>query len=354
MPSLTAVLIVACPCSLLLSATFTYGNMLRIFGKNKLYLKNANVIETLAKINTIVFDKTGTITHNKSSQVSYEGTPLTSKELMAVKNIAKQSAHPLSKILALSLQPESGSVEVQNFKEYTGKGLEAKVNGFNVRIGSASFINQFNRGIISYETGTHVHVMMNNVHMGRFTVSSQYRDGIDELARHLKKEKFDLYVLSGDNDSEKEKLKKIFNKNIELRFSQTPRQKLDFIKNIQQHGKNVLMLGDGLNDAGALMQSNVGIAVSDNTSQFSPACDAIVDGVKVKSLDKFIAYAKSGKSIVTASFVLSILYNIIGLSFAVQGILSPMVAAILMPASSISIVLLVTLLSSLSARLKHL
>ena len=354
LPSLTAVLIVACPCSLLLSATFTYGNMLRIFGKNKLYLKNANVIETLAKINTIVFDKTGTITHNKSSQVSYEGTPLTSKELMAVKNIAKQSAHPLSKILALSLQPESGSVEVQNFKEYTGKGLEAKVNGFNVRIGSASFINQFNRGIISYETGTHVHVMMNNVHMGRFTVSSQYRDGIDELARHLKKEKFDLYVLSGDNDSEKEKLKKIFNKNIELRFSQSPQQKLDFIKNIQQRGKNVLMLGDGLNDAGALMQSDVGIAVSDNTSQFSPACDAIVDGVKVKSLDKFIAYAKSGKSIVTASFVLSILYNIIGLSFAVQGILSPMVAAILMPASSISIVLLVTLLSSLSARLKHL
>ena len=354
LPSLTAVLIVACPCSLLLSATFTYGNMLRIFGKNKLYLKNANVIETLAKINTIVFDKTGTITHNKSSQVSYEGTPLTSKELMAVKNIAKQSAHPLSKILALSLQPESGSVEVQNFKEYTGKGLEAKVNGFNVRIGSASFINQFNRGIISYETGTHVHVMMNNVHMGRFTVSSQYRDGIDELARHLKKEKFDLYVLSGDNDSEKEKLKKIFNKNIELRFSQSPQQKLDFIKNIQQRGKNVLMLGDGLNDAGALMQSDVGIAVSDNTSQFSPACDAIVDGVKVKLLDKFIAYAKSGKSIVTASFVLSILYNIIGLSFAVQGILSPMVAAILMPASSISIVLLVTLLSSLSARLKHL
>ena len=354
LPSLTAVLIVACPCSLLLSATFTYGNMLRIFGKNKLYLKNANVIETLAKINTIVFDKTGTITHNKSSQVSYEGTPLTSKELMAVKNIAKQSAHPLSKILALSLQPESGSVEVKNNKEYTGKGLEAKVNGFNVRIGSASFINQFNRGIISYETGTHVHVMMNNVHMGRFTVSSQYRDGIDELARHLKKEKFDLYVLSGDNDSEKEKLKKIFNKNIELRFSQSPQQKLDFIKNIQQRGKNVLMLGDGLNDAGALMQSDVGIAVSDNTSQFSPACDAILDGVKVKLLDKFIAYAKSGKSIVTASFVLSILYNIIGLSFAVQGILSPMVAAILMPASSISIVLLVTLLSSLSARLKHL
>jgi P-type Cu+ transporter len=114
------------------------------------------------------------------------------------------------------------------------------------------------------------------------------------------------------------------------------------------------MLGDGLNDAGALMQSNVGIAVSDNTAQFSPACDAILDGSNVRLMDKFIAYARSGKTIVATSFILSIVYNIAGLSFAVQGILSPMVAAILMPASSISIVLLVTLLSSLSARSKGL
>jgi Cu+-exporting ATPase len=229
-------------------------------------------------------------------------------------------------------------------------------------MGSAGFINQFDQGIISYDTGTHVHVMMNNVHMGRFTVSNQYRDGIQELADHLKKEEFDLYVLSGDNDSEKEKLKKIFNKNTQLRFNQSPQQKLDFIKSLQNassphlgvRGKNVLMLGDGLNDAGALMQSNVGIAVSDNTSQFSPACDAILDGTNVKLLDKFIAFARSGKSIVTVSFILSILYNIVGLSFAVRGMLSPMVAAILMPASSISIVLLVTALSSVSARIKNL
>jgi len=199
--------------------------------------------------------------------------------------------------------------------------------------------------------------------MGRFTVSNQYRDGIRELAGNLEKEKFDLYVLSGDNDSEKETLKRIFHKATELRFNQSPQQKLDFIKSLQnspiilsekRNTKNVLMLGDGLNDAGALMQSNVGIAVSDNTSQFSPACDAILDGSKVGIIDKFLAYARSGKNIVTASFILSILYNIAGLSFAVQGILSPMVAAILMPASSISIVLFVTALSSVSARLKGL
>ena len=353
LPAVTSVLIVACPCSLLLSATFTYGNMLRILGKNKLYLKNANVIEALAKINAIVFDKTGTISQNNSSSISYEGTQLNKEELAAVKNIARQSSHPLSKIIFSSLHANE-ILPVEAFTEYTGRGVEGSVNNIHVKMGSASFLNQFETGSISYDTGTHIHVVMNDVHKGRFTVNNQYRQGIQELADNLEKEKFDLYVLSGDNDSEKENLKKIFDKETELSFNQSPQQKLDYILSLQLQKKNVLMLGDGLNDAGALMQSNVGIAVSDNTSQFSPACDAILDGSNVKLLDKFLSFARSGKNIVTISFILSILYNIVGLSFAVQGILSPMIAAILMPASSISIVLLVTALSSAIARLKGL
>jgi Cu+-exporting ATPase len=355
LPAVSSVLIVACPCSLLLSATFTYGNMLRIFGKNKLYLKNSSVIEALSKINNIVFDKTGTITQNHSSQVSYEGTPLTEKELVVVSSVAKQSSHPLSKIIASSLFiPKEVPAHIESFKEITGKGLEARVNNIDVKIGSAGFINQFNPGFTSYDTGTHVHVMMNNVHMGRFHVSNQYREGVKELAGALQKDHYTLSLLSGDNDSERENIKKIFGADTQLKFGQSPQEKLNYIKSLQDKNDRVLMLGDGLNDAGALMQSNVGIAVSDNTAQFSPACDAILDGNNVKLLDKLIAFARSGKKIVTASFVLSILYNFVGLSFAVQGILSPMVAAILMPASSISIVLLVTALSSASARLKGL
>lgn len=355
LPAVSSVLIVACPCSLLLSATFTYGNMLRIFGKNKMYLKNASVMESLAKINTVVFDKTGTITQNHSSAVSYEGTPLTEKELVAIKNITRQSSHPLSKIICSWLQVKSDRTEpVVEFREYTGKGLEGRVNNIAVKMGSARFINQFNHGFASYDTGTHVHVMMNNVHMGRFNVSNQYREGIQPVIKGLKEKGFSLSLLSGDNDAEKDNLKKLFGNDVLLQFNQSPQQKLDYIKKLQENGRGVLMLGDGLNDAGALMQSNVGIAVSDNTAQFSPACDAILDGSKVNLLDKFIAYARSGKAIVTASFILSILYNIVGLSFAVQGKLSPMVAAILMPASSISIVLLVTVLSSVSARAKGL
>ncbi len=363
LPAVTAVLIVACPCSLLLSATFTYGNMLRIFGRNKLYLKNAGVIEALAKINTIVFDKTGTITQSNAATVNYEGAVLSGRALAIIKSVTKQSSHPLSKIIAASISNDADKLlTVNQFKEYTGKGLDALVEDIPVKMGSANFIYAGN-GPVTQDTGTSIHVQMDQIHVGKFSVQNQYRQGVAAMVQYIKKQGYHLFVLSGDNDSERSNLQKIFGTDIQLRFNQSPQQKLDFIKN-QQMGsfsslgvwdkKNVLMLGDGLNDAGALMQSQVGFAVSENSAQFSPASDAILDGSKVSMLHKFISYAKAGKKIVLASFVLSILYNIVGLSFAVQGILSPMIAAILMPASSISIVLFVSLLSSFIARKKGL
>ena len=351
LPAVTAVLIVACPCSLLLSATFTYGNMLRIFGKNKLYLKNAAVIESLAKTTAIVFDKTGTITQNQSSLVSYNGTPLSNRELAALHAVTRQSSHPLSKIITNNLGSLQNNqlITVESFMEFTGEGIEAMVNGLPVKIGSAAFVNEL-YDAAGYDTGSHIHVLLNKVYMGAFTISNEYRPGIKEAITLLQQKKFELHLLSGDNDTEKITLTKLFGKNADVQFNQTPLNKLDTIKKLQEQHKNVLMLGDGLNDAGALMQSDTGIAVSDNTAQFSPACDAIIDGGKVGNIHQFLAFARSGKKIVAASFILSILYNFAGLSFAVQGTLSPIVAAILMPASSISIVLLVTLLSSVSAK----
>ena len=351
LPAVTAVLIVVCPCSLLLSATFTYGNMMRIFGKNKLYLKNAGVIESLAKTTAIVFDKTGTITQNQSSLVSYNGTPLSNRELAAVHAVTRQSSHPLSKIITNNLGSLQNNqlLTVESFMEFTGEGIEAMVNGLPVKIGSAAFVNEL-YDAAGYDTGSHIHVMLNKVHMGAFTISNEYRPGIKEAITLLQQKKFELHLLSGDNDTEKITLTKLFGKNAAVQFNQTPLNKLDTIKQLQEQHKNVLMLGDGLNDAGALMQSDTGIAVSDSTAQFSPACDAIIDGGKVGNIYQFLAFARSGKKIVAASFILSILYNFAGLSFAVQGTLSPIVAAILMPASSISIVLLVTLLSSVSAK----
>jgi P-type Cu+ transporter len=170
------------------------------------------------------------------------------------------------------------------------------------------------------------------------------------MAAALKKDGYEVHVLSGDNDQELNNLRNLFGPDLKVLFRQNPQDKLDYIRKLQDNGKKVLMLGDGLNDAGALRQADAGIAVTDATNLFSPASDGILDGSMVNRLAKLLAFARKSKTIVTVSFILSILYNIVGLSFATRGLLQPMIAAILMPASSISIVVFVSVYARIAAR----
>ena len=118
---------------------------------------------------------------------------------------------------------------------------------------------------------------------------------------------------------------------------------MNFIKALQQQGKQVLMIGDGLNDAGALKQSDVGFVISENTNVFSPACDGILDATRFNKIGDFLNFSKKGIKIIKLAFLFSLFYNLIGLTFAVTGHLKPVVAAILMPLSSISIVIFTTI-----------
>ena len=356
-PAVTASLIVACPCSLLLSATFTFGNMLRHYGRNGFYLKNASVIEELSRINTIVFDKTGTLTHSSQAIVRYEGEELLADEISMIYSMVKESGHPFSRIIKRELLLASPVLPVQitGFNEITGKGIEGSINNRKIKIGSKEFIDEKSTGLNASLTGE-VYVSIDGIKKGCFKISNQYRDGVTEMISSLSSKGYDLHVLSGDNEAEKKNLELIFGKRATLLFYQSPQEKLNFVKrlkNASSKGK-VLMLGDGLNDAGALKESNVGVAVSENTSQFTPACDAIMDSSQIGKLHRFIRYARYGKTVITLSFIISILYNIVGLSFAVQGLLSPLIAAILMPVSSISIVTFVTMATSFSAKIKGL
>ena len=135
-----------------------------------------------------------------------------------------------------------------------------------------------------------------------------------------------------------------------LHFNQSPKDKLEYIRNLKASGKRVLMIGDGLNDAGALRESDCGISIADDIYHFSPACDAILESKQFKHLPGFLSFSRIGMRIVFISVVLSFLYNVVGLSFAITGNLLPEVSAILMPLSSVSIVAFVTVSVSLSAR----
>lgn len=339
----TAVLIVACPCALALTAPFTFGNILRILGKKKFYLKNAVVIEQLAKVDTIVFDKTGTITTNKKSNILYEGNGITNSDIILIKNVLRGSNHPLSRML-YDFLPESKRIAVEEFQEITGKGILAIIDGKEMKIGSGQFVNDIVADGSEIEK-TALHIKIGEIYFGKYTFQNQYREGLEKLFANLSKD-YQIKVLSGDNDGERSNLEAILPKGTELIFNQKPEQKLEYIKQLQEKGQNVMMVGDGLNDAGALAQSNVGISISENVNVFSPACDAILDATEFSRLNYFLKLSHKAILIIKMSFGLSLLYNVVGLAFAVTGNLLPLVAAIIMPLSTITIVSFVTFMSN--------
>ncbi|NJW52344.1 heavy metal translocating P-type ATPase [Salinimicrobium oceani] len=341
----TAVLIIACPCALAMSTPFTLGNLLRIFGNKKFYLKNAGVIEQLAKADAVVFDKTGTITSNKKSRISYDGIPLSAEEESQLKNTLRASNHPLSRTL-YDMLAEYDIAPPDEFNEIIGKGIEAVHKEKAIRVGSAEFVGN-NSPVQSLNTS--VHISTGNQYKGRFIFYNEYREGVENLFRELAPG-FDLYILSGDNEGEKTRLEELLPKNTKMKFNQKPEDKLNFISELQKKGKKIIMVGDGLNDAGALAKSEVGIAISENVNVFSPACDAILDAGAFHSLYQFVRASKKGMTVIKISMLLSFLYNVIGLYFAVTGQLSPIIAAVLMPLSSISIIFFATVCTNIIGR----
>lgn len=340
----SAVLIIACPCALALSAPFALGNMIRIFGKEKFYLKNTNIIEAIAKVNTLVFDKTGTITSNKNANIQYNGKGLSDDELSQVKSILRASNHPLSRMLYDNLETAEEH-NVLNFKEFLGKGISGKINNVEIKIGSSSFVNS--NEIQNNQTS--IYIKFNNIIKGKYVFQNSYRKGLLEVFKALASN-FKIAILSGDNEGEKQNLESILPNESQILFGQKPEDKLQYIKTLQNDNRNVMMLGDGLNDAGALAQSNVGIAISENINVFSPACDGILDADKFDKLPDFIKLSHKTITIIKISFIISFIYNIVGMLFAVTGNLSPIVAAILMPISSISVVLFVTISTNYLAK----
>jgi Cu+-exporting ATPase len=343
-PAMTSIFIIACPCALFLSNTFTNGNILRILGRNHLYLRNAQTIEDLGKATHIVFDKTGTLTSSQEQDIVYEGKELSELQLQQVAALADHSNHPLSKALARHIGRKQG-FDIDRFKEIPGQGIEGQFADETVKLGSYAFTT----GNTGHAAGTSVFVRLGDEVYGHFRFSNHYREAIPELIRELKKE-YKLSVLSGDNMAEQENLQKLMGSNATLLFHQKPEDKLNYIRFLQEKGEKVMMIGDGLNDAGALKQSDIGIAVAEQTNNFTPSSDAIIEAKKLSGLTRFIRLCRANRNIVVASFVLSIVYNVIGLFFAVQGTLSPLIAAILMPSSSLSILLLTFGSSSLIAK----
>lgn len=333
--SFTAVLIVACPCALLLTSTFTNGYLLRILERNGLFLRTAKMIEPLGELKALVFDKTGTLTSSKSIAVNYKGPALDEFTKTLIASVTIPTLHPMAKPV-YDLMNVKEVFQVEAFKEYPSLGVSGYVRGFFIEIGTATHL-----GITSKESSkaTILYIRIDGQELGQLELFQGLRTGVKEMFSKLSA-RIKCTLLSGDNDHQKSYLQQTLGTHIDLHFNQQPEDKLNYIKSQQANGVSIGMIGDGLNDAGALRQSDVGISIAEDINSFTPAADAILEGKDLSKLDQLIRLCSKGKSIVKMCFIFSLIYNLTGVYFAVQGLLSPLIAAILMPLSTLTIVLI--------------
>jgi Cu+-exporting ATPase len=342
--SVVSILVIACPCALAISYPFALGHGIRWLAKSNFFIKDIQAFERMAQVDTIVLDKTGTLTlpstQNPIAKLTRE---LSSSEWSALYSLALQSTHPMSRQFVRYLPKNQPIVHLEKFAEKMGKGLEAIIEGIEYRLGNAKFTgHQVPKDNDYIRSESQLYIQIGGISVGFIEFPWVYRAGIEVMIHQLQA-KYKVYLLSGDKQAHAGSILDWFPDPSTYQFECSPMDKMKFIQTLQDQGKRVAMIGDGLNDAGALRQSHVGIAISDDHLHFTPASDAILNGEQLAQLPTYLAFSKFGLKLIKLSFLLSLVYNAIGLSYAVQGNLSPLIAAILMPVNSITMLLIANL-----------
>ena len=310
----------------------------------------------MARVDAVIFDKTGTLTAAGATRGEFFGQPLSAREERLVCSLTRHSTHPLSRRIHDLLRTGSPASVVASFVETPGCGIAGRIDGHEVRLGSEAWFRScgigagtdgsespaFEPAISSpRQTGSAaggVWLAMDGRFRGSFSFDNALRPAADALLRDLGRQ-MDIGLLSGDNERERERFRALFGPKAKLHFNQSPLDKLGVIRRLRESGRTVMMVGDGLNDAGALRQSDVGVAVVEKMGAFSPASDVILDAARIPDLPAILRLARDATRIVKASFGISAAYNFIGLGIAATGYLSPLICAVLMPVSSVSVVL---------------
>jgi Cu+-exporting ATPase len=331
--AVSTILIVACPCALLLSATFTQGAVLLHLYQVGCYVKNNRVLHQLARIDHLAWDKTGTLTSKEAQATWLQQAP--SSHHPAIVALCSQSVHPLSQSVVRTLRNDVQALPtIEHFREHIGSGIEGIVNGIHYQIGSAAFTGHPDRTVS-------VVIYANQECIGTFSMTHPIRPLMAETLHSLASE-YRMSVISGDPLPTTPEIRSMIPQECPIFHGLSPQEKKQHILQLSEHHPTVAMIGDGLNDAGALESATVGIAITEKSHPFSPACDVMLDAQYLPLLPAILEYAQRHEQIVKWSFGISLLYNLIGLSFAVSGTLHPLIAAILMPISSITIMLFTT------------
>jgi Cu+-exporting ATPase len=335
----TAVLMVACPCALAIATPFAYSNATRILGKNGFYLRSPEVVETLASVDHLVFDKTGTLTDPKEAELEWT-SPVPDAALKSlILTAATASTHPVSRVLAEACA-DAVPVKPDFYEEQSGRGLRMQHGGHELRIGRESWAlpNSSNPGEHLHD-GAETYISLDGKPVATFITHHRLRNGVAQMMQLLH-ERYNMRLLSGDSQKDEAYIETqipgVFQ---DMQFRQDPSMKVAALQELESGGATVLMLGDGLNDAGALKAGHAGIVLAQDMTQFTPASSGILLHDSLEKLNVFMRFARNTARAGRESFYLSLGYNAVGLYFAATAQLSPLFAAVLMPVSSISVAL---------------
>ena len=333
----TAVLIIACPCALALAMPFAYGTLQRLLGRAGWYLRSAGVLQRLGEVATFAFDKTGTLIGQESGGGRLITTQADADALGVLLGMAGQSTHPRS----LALRDELAAVGVRpatvaEVIETPGGGIAADYRGQRYRIGQRAYC-----GLGPVDGATYAVAGDREIALLRPPSRPVLREGMAEALRSLTDRGRAVYLLSGDHPPALPFWDEYLPAE-RCHFDLSPFAKQAFVKERQTGGERLLMVGDGLNDAGALRAAHIGLAVAESDNSFSPACDGIVAARQLAALPRVLGAARRVRGVTRLCYAFALLYNLIGLWYAVTGTLSPVVAAVLMPLSSLTIVGLAT------------
>ncbi len=333
-----SVLVVTCPCALSLATPVAITATVGVLTKMGVLTTRGHALETLSSVTDMVFDKTGTLTRGKLfvTEIKILGKVSQMQVHALAAGLESYSEHPIAVAISAGVKK---SADVEVIESLPGMGILGRHEGQLLRLGNLSYVRQWHADFDDVTTtDTCIYLATQDSMLARFELGDEIRSEAKEVVMALKQLGIKLHILSGDNEAAVAKVAGQLN--IKTAFAkQLPDDKLAYVKNLQQQGRVVAMVGDGVNDAPVLAGADVSIAMGGGAQLAQASADMVLLSENLNRLPQSIKRAKATLKIVRQNFIWAIGYNLLALPLAAAGYIAPWMAAIGMSFSSLFVVL---------------
>lgn len=339
------VMVIACPCALAIAVPVAIVSSVGTLAKNGILIRNPDMFQLLRNVNEVVFDKTGTLTYGKFAVIEYKSLTDEKATESILHKLETYSSHPVASAIKEHFDGGLANIQVENVS-VRSNGVVGFVNGAEWKIGSDDLftIDKFNLKNESFKSrndgNSVVYFGRNSEIEGYFTIGDTAREQVTALIKEMKNLGIGIHIISGDKTATTESFAHGVGIDIAM-GEKSPKEKIDYIALMKKKNPSgtVMMIGDGINDAAALAEADIGIALSSGTDLAKASSSIIIFRNFLDKVPSLIFYSKKLKQITLQNFSWAVIYNVVGVYLAVSGALNPLIAAIMMMLSSITVVL---------------